>query len=129
MTQYVYLSDENIVSEIIPEYVDTFPGIPVTERYAPDFLAKCKSYTQEEFDAKGVALGKMYYPETNEYQDPPELPEPEPTPEPAPTPLTPSEYNQLVDENNRLKAQVTMLEAQHTFLEDCILEMANVVYA
>lgn len=33
------------------------------------------------------------------------------------------------DEITLLKAQVAMLEAQQTFLEDCLLEMADEVYA
>lgn len=43
---------------------------------------------------------------------------PEPEPEPAP-----------IDEITLLKAQVAMLQEQQTFLEDCLLEMAEEVYA
>lgn len=37
--------------------------------------------------------------------------------------------NQLVTENGVLKAQVTALTSSNQFLEDCIVEMAGVVYA
>lgn len=32
---------ENIVQELIPDFVDGFPDVPVQERYAPDFLSTC----------------------------------------------------------------------------------------
>lgn len=44
----------------------------------------------------------------------------EPTPEPAPTPE---------EQNTRLRAQIAMLQEQQSFLEDCLLEMAEEVYA
>lgn len=37
--------------------------------------------------------------------------------------------DELQTENDLLRAQVTMLQSQTTFLEDCILEMADEVYA
>lgn len=35
----------------------------------------------------------------------------------------------LEDENRLLKAQVELQSQQQTFLEDCLLEMADIVYA
>lgn len=35
----------------------------------------------------------------------------------------------LTDENTRLKAQLKLQSEQQSFLEDCLLEMADVVYA
>lgn len=46
--------------------------------------------------------------------------EPEPPSEDEPTPE---------EQNARLRAQVAMLQEQQTFLEDCLLEMAEEVYA
>lgn len=46
---------------------------------------------------------------------------PVPTSEPEPIDLPPTV--------EQLQAKITMLEAQHAFLEDCILEMADEVYA
>lgn len=37
---YILLSDKNTVSEIIPDENPIFPGIPIEERYTPDFVAK-----------------------------------------------------------------------------------------
>lgn len=130
MNRYIYITPEtNTVSEIIPEFSEDFPGVPITDRYAPDFLKHCIMRSDEEIEAKGIAPGKIYFPETNEFQDPPPPPEPEPVPEPEPIPPTPTEAEELRAENARLRAQTEMLQQQQTFLEDCILEMADVVYA
>jgi hypothetical protein len=40
MKQYCYLVD-NKVQEIIPEFIDIFPNIPIKERYSVDFLKSC----------------------------------------------------------------------------------------
>lgn len=37
---YILLSDNNTVLEIIPDENPVFPGVPIEERYAPDFVAK-----------------------------------------------------------------------------------------
>ena len=37
---HIYL-DGHIVREIIPDENPVFPGVPIEERYAPDFLARC----------------------------------------------------------------------------------------
>ena len=56
-----------------------------------------------------------------------ELPEPEPKPEPTPT--TEERVAALEAENKLLKEQVKMQSQQQTFLEDCLLEISDVVYA
>lgn len=55
-------------------------------------------------------------------------PEPEPMPEPEPTEPAPT-LEDLQAENKTLRAQVNLLQEQQTFLEDCLLEMADEVYA
>lgn len=57
--------------------------------------------------------------------------EPEPTPEPEPEPEpTPEERVAALEaENKTLKAQVSAQSDQMDFYEDCIAEMASVVYA
>lgn len=50
---------------------------------------------------------------------------PEPSPEPDPAPTT----RELAEENKKLKAQIALQAEQTAFLEDCILEMADIVYA
>lgn len=42
---------------------------------------------------------------------------------------TAMKIGELTDENNLLKAQVQALTNQNDFLEDCITEMAQIVYA
>jgi len=44
--KYLFIRD-GIVAEIIPEEYPIFPGIPITERFAPDFLAKCEAVPDE----------------------------------------------------------------------------------
>ncbi|WP_027399093.1 hypothetical protein [Anaerovorax odorimutans] len=38
--KYCYL-EKNTVQEIIPEFVEIFPNIPIQERYSKEFLDKC----------------------------------------------------------------------------------------
>ena len=67
------------------------------------------------------------YCETNGYTykaDP--LPEPEPEPEP---PTTEERLEKLESENKLLREQVSAQADQAEFYEDCIAEMAAVVYA
>ena len=61
----------------------------------------------------GAAIGKAY--------DPP------PVPDPAPT--TEDRVATLEAENKTLKAQVSAQSEQMDFYEECIAEMASVVYA
>lgn len=37
---YIFLSNEKTVNEIIPDIDPVFPGVPIEDRYAPDFVAK-----------------------------------------------------------------------------------------
>lgn len=53
--------------------------------------------------------------------------EPPPAPEPAPT--TEDRVAALESENKTLKAQVSAQSEQMEFYEECIAEMASVVYA
>ena len=55
------------------------------------------------------------------------IPEPEPAPDPAPT--TEDRVAALESENKTLKAQVSAQSEQMDFYEECIAEMASVVYA
>jgi len=49
------------ISEIIPEFNPTFPGIPIDQRYSEEFLAKC--ITSEVL----VPLNWLYVVDTNEF--------------------------------------------------------------
>lgn len=57
------------------------------------------------------------------------LPIPEPEPEPEPDPTTEDRVAALEAENKTLKAQVSAQSEQMDFYEECIAEMASVVYA
>ena len=46
-----------------------------------------------------------------------------------PKPVIPKSNEELENENKKLKAQVSALADQQAFYEDCIAEMATVVYA
>lgn len=39
--KYARIDDQRIVREVIPNIDPRFPGIPITARYSPDFLAFC----------------------------------------------------------------------------------------
>lgn len=47
----------------------------------------------------------------------------------TPEPVTPPTNDELAAENKLLKQQVSALTEQQSFYEDCIAEMASVVYA
>ena len=57
------------------------------------------------------------------------VPEPEPAPEPEPSHTTEDRLAALESENKTLKAQVSAQSEQMDFYEECIAEMATVVYA
>lgn len=81
---YILLDDKNIVLEIIPDEDPIFPGIPIEQRYTPDFVAKLLHVA----DDTAVKQNQVYDPETGTFSDPPvpEPPEPGPDPKPIPEP-------------------------------------------
>ena len=62
---------------------------------------------------EGAAIGGAYTP---------------PPPEPEP-PTTDERLEKLESENSKLKSQIQMQAQQQEFLENCLLEMGDVVYA
>lgn len=69
---YIFLND-NIVSEIIPDEDPIFPGIPIEQRYAPDFVEKLLHID----DSTEVEQNWVYNSETSAFS----APDPEPVPE------------------------------------------------
>lgn len=140
MERYLLISSDGILSEVIAAEDPVFPGIPITERYTAEFLKQCVVRTDEQIEAEGIEPGMSYNWDEDKFFVPPPPPPPDPS-EIPPEPETPEapmpEGNQtqaeaitaLQEENKLLKAQVSMLETQQTFLEDCLLEMADEVYA
>lgn len=86
---YILLSESNYVAEIIPDEDPIFPGIPIEQRYAPDFVAKLLCVA----DDTAVKQNQVYDPETGTFSDPPV---PEPPPEP-PEPIPEPEYISTAD--------------------------------
>ena len=78
---YILLTDKNTVAEIIPDENPIFPGVPIEQRYAPDFVAKLLHFPDET----EVEQNWVYDPETQTFAEPPK-PEPSPEPEPEPEP-------------------------------------------
>lgn len=52
-----------------------------------------------------------------------------PQPEPEPIPTVDARVAKLENENGKLKSQIQMQAQQQEFLENCLLEMGDVVYA
>lgn len=75
---YILLSD-NTVAEIIPDVDPIFPGVPIGERYAADFVASLLHVGDET----AVEQNWAYDPETGTFAPPPE-PEPKQEPEMIP---------------------------------------------
>lgn len=74
---YILLTN-NAVAEIIPDEDPIFPGIPIGQRYTPDFVAKLLHVA----DDTAVKQNQVYDPETGTFSDPPVPEPPEPIPEP-----------------------------------------------
>lgn len=80
MNRYLYINpDDKTVGSIINEEDPVFPGIPIADRYSPDFLKEC--IVKPEEDVTEVQTGMVYDSETDTFSWPP-VPEPEPEPEP-----------------------------------------------
>lgn len=71
---YILLTDDNTVAEIIPDENPVFPGVPIEERYAPDFVAQLIRVSDET----EVGQNWLYDEETQTFSAP-VLDEPETT--------------------------------------------------
>lgn len=60
---YILFDRNNKVLEIIPEEDPHFPGVPVTERYAPDFVVQLVRFPE----GTKVAQNWTYDPDKNEF--------------------------------------------------------------
>lgn len=54
---------------------------------------------------------------------------PEPQPESEPMPTVDKRVKKLESENSKLRSQIQMQAQQQEFLENCLLEMGDIVYA
>lgn len=60
---YILLTKQNTVSEIIPDENPIFPGVPIAERYAPDFVDKLQHFP----DDTEVSQNWLYDPDENRF--------------------------------------------------------------
>lgn len=104
--------ENNVIIEIIPEY-----ALPVEKWYGAKFAALCKEVPDN------VEPNYVYDPETDSYQ-PPVVEDPSIHP-----PTLDERVTTLETDNNLLKQQLQAASDQNDFLEDCIAEMAEIVYA
>lgn len=142
MNMYIYINEEGYVMAILPEYDDAFPGVHITRRFSATFLAACLIRQSEQL-VDTVAVGMKYDADTDSFYeapvvplppDPAPEPEPEPTPEPEPEPepgqpTWTERIETLERENKTLQAQLEASIQSNQMLEDCLVEMAGVVYA
>ena len=94
---YILLDADNIVLEIIPDEDPVFPGVPVSDRYAPDFVARL---TQVE-DDPSAQPGKMYL--DGVFVDPP-APSVDPPPETLPEYLEQAKAQRIAQAETDLEA-------------------------
>ena len=116
-----------IVTEIIQAEDPTFPGVPITARYAPDFLTACDVVD----DIVDVHPG---YIKTDVGFAPPPIQDPDDgaildTPTGTPEPTLRDRLAQLENYNATLSAKLDAAIQSNDFLEGCIVEMAQIVYA
>lgn len=124
--KYVYVGEDSLVGSIIPDEDPIFPGIPVEQRYSAEFLKHCIPVD----DDKDVSCGMVY--DGGEFHNP--TPDDDPSqPIPDDPPVEHQTYTEkldsLTEENTLLKAQIKAQTDRSDFLEDCIAEMAMLVYA
>lgn len=104
--------ENNVVVELIPEY-----ALPVEKWYGTQFASLCKEVPDN------VEPNYVYDPKTDSYK-PPVVEDP-----PAPPPTMDERVTTLESDNALLKQQLKAASDQNDFLEDCVAEMAQIVYA
>lgn len=132
--QYIYVNDDFSVGAILCGEDPAFPGVPVEERFSADFLAKCVQVSDDTVIENGAKYdpesGTFYVPEPPAPPSVDEKPEQPVNPDAGESQRTYAEkLANLEKENKLLKEQVSAQADQAEFYEDCIAEMAAVVYA
>ena len=132
--QYIYVNDDFSVGAILCGEDPAFPGVPVEERFSADFLAKCVQVGDDTVIENGAKYdpesGTFYVPEPPAPPSVDEKPEQPVNPDAGESQRTYAEkLANLENENSKLKSQLQMQAQQQEFLENCLLEMGDVVYA
>ena len=123
---YIKINNEryNCSRRILRDDEVNYMGIQ-TEPIVGDTVTLCRDDGFEmAVDAVSSYARRIYSGTTLTYTN-----KPEPEPEPEPSPTTEDRVSALESENKTLKAQVSAQSEQMDFYEECIAEMASVVYA
>ena len=119
-TQYIFGRDGDamILETIGEEHTDLAGDFSVTVRTDVDEIAHSCNVVRKYRSAEGLdGLCYDWYMISDYYRDTDR------------TPRTNGRVKELEAENKLLKEQVKMQSQQQTFLEDCLLEIGDVVYA
>lgn len=132
--QYIYVNDDFSVGAILCGEDPAFPGVPMEERFSADFLAKCVQVSDDTVIENGAKYdpesGTFYVPAPPAPPSVDENPEQPVNPDAGESQRTYAEkLANLENENGKLKSQLQMQAQQQEFLENCLLEMGDVVYA
>lgn len=107
--KYYILLNNNIVGEVIPEINPTFPGVPIVDRYSPEFIAQLMEWPE------AVKPGLFYDKLTNTFIDPPETDVTEFNPD-----ATPAEIRKYIYATRRVveweDSKLTIDEANQKYL-------------
>ena len=131
--KYVYVSEDFSVGSIIPDEDPIFPGIPVEQRYSTEFLRQCIAV--EDSVAEAIEAGPKYDPESGMFYapEPPsveENPDQPVDPDAGETHKTYAEKLAALEaENKQLTSKLDAAIQSNQMLEDCLVEMAEIVYA
>ena len=134
--KYVYIGRDLSVGSIIPDKDPVFPGIPVEQRFSAEFLKCCIAV--EDSVAEAIEVGSKYNPESGTFYVP--APPPPPSVEENPDqPIDPGagetqktyaeKLVALETENKKLSSKLEASIKSSQMLEDCLVEMAGIVYA
>lgn len=134
--KYVYINEDFSVGSTIPDEDPIFPGIPVEQRFSAEFLKQCIAVEDSVADA--IEAGSKYDPESGTFY----VPEPPPPPsveENPDQPINPDageshktyaeKLAALETENRQLNSKLAATIQSNQMLEDCLVEMAEIVYA
>lgn len=132
--QYIYITDDFSVGAILAGEDPTFPDVPIEERFSADFLTKCVQVS----DNVVVESHMKYNPESGTFYVP--APPPPPSVEEKPDqPIDPGagetqktyaeKLSALEAENKQLSSKLEASIKSSQMLEDCLVEMAGIVYA
>ena len=131
--KYVYVSEDFSVGSIIPDEDPIFPGIPVEQRYSTEFLEHCIAV--EDSVVEAIEAGSKYDPESGTFY----VPEPPSVDENPDQPINPGagesqktyaeKLAAIEAENKQLTSKLDAAIQSNQMLEDCLVEMAEIVYA